>query len=126
MKESREEKAERLINEMKQARGYIYPAWEYLARQDPDFAELFQQFYEPCFGDGKSLPAKYREFGPIALLAYKGNVEAVVQHMKRALRLGATKVELLDAVLTLLMPGGAPTLHAGLIVLMQLEKEGDS
>lgn len=124
MEENREEKAAQLIARMRQARGYIYPEWEHLARQDPDFAELYQQVYERCFGDGENLPAKYREIGPIALLAYKGRVDAAAEHMRRAIRLGATKGELLDAVMTLLIPGGAPTLHAGLSALMKLEEEG--
>jgi alkylhydroperoxidase/carboxymuconolactone decarboxylase family protein YurZ len=125
MEESREEKAARLIDEMKQARGYIYPEWEYMAKQNPDFAELYQRFYEPCFGEGENLPAKYRELGPIALLAYKGHVDAVAKHMKRAIRLGATKGELLDAVITLLIPGGAPTMLIGLSALMKLDEESD-
>ncbi len=123
MEDSRQEKAEKLIARMKQARGYIYPAWEYLARQNPEFAELYQQVYEHCFGEGESLPAKYRELGPIALLAYKGHVDAVAEHMKRAISLGMTRGELLDAVITLLTPGGAPTLHAGLTALIKLEDE---
>lgn len=121
MEESREEKAAQLIARMKQARGYIYPQWEYLAKTNPDYAELYQQVYERCFGEGENLPAKYRELGPIALLAYKGHVDAVAEHMKRAIRLGATKGELLDAVMTLLIPGGAPTMLNGVSALMKLE-----
>ena len=126
MEDSREDRAEKLTAKMKETRGYISPQWEFMARQDPDFAELYQQLYERCFGEGENLPAKYRELGPIALLAYKGHVDAVVEHMKRAIRLGATKGELFDAVITLLTPGGAPTMHAGMAALMKLEeKSGD-
>lgn len=123
MSESREERAEKIIAEMKEARGYIYPEWEYLARQNPDFAELYQKTYQLCFGEGENLPAKYRELGPIALLAYKGHADAVAGHMKRAIKLGATKGELLDAVTTLLIPGGAPTMLVGLTALAKLEED---
>src|SRR4029453_14209296 len=35
--EDREQRADALIARMKQARGYIYPEWEFAARQDPEF-----------------------------------------------------------------------------------------
>ena len=43
---TRAQRAEALIARMKQARGYIYPEWEFAARQDPDFVETYNRIYE--------------------------------------------------------------------------------
>ncbi len=43
--------------------------------------------------------------------------------MKRALRLGATKQELLEAVESSIVPGGAPTFSTGLRALMRVDED---
>jgi len=48
----------------------------------------------------------------------------VVAHMRRAVQHGATKRELLEAVEAAAVPGGGPTLSAGVKALMELETEG--
>ena len=75
-------RSEALIARMKAARGYIYPEWEFAARQDPEFVET---------------------------------------HMKRAIRLGATREELFEVLETCLVPGGAPTFHRGLSALLEVD-----
>ena len=121
--DDRVERAEALIARMKAARGYIYPEWEFAARQDPDFVETYNRLYELGLGEGRHVPAKVREFVAIALLAFRGVDQAgLVAHMKRAIRLGATKEELLEILETCLVPGGAPTFHRGLSALMAVEE----
>lgn len=118
------EKAERLIEEMKKDRGYIYPEWELAARLDPDFMEAYNTLYRLALGKGRALPVKYRELIAIALLAFRGEQEAVVTHIRRALRLGATKEEIFETFEAALIPGGALTFLRGLKALLQIE-EGD-
>ena len=61
----------------------------------------------------------------IALLAFRGGDKAgLVAHMRRAIRLGATREELLEVLETCLIPGGAPTFHRGLSALLELEADG--
>ncbi len=118
----RAERAEALIARMKQARGYIYPEWEFAARQDPDFAEAYNRLYELGLGEGQHVPAKVREFVAIALLAFRGSDRSgLVGHMKRAIRLGATREELFEILETCLVPGGAPTFFRGLSALIELD-----
>jgi alkylhydroperoxidase/carboxymuconolactone decarboxylase family protein YurZ len=120
--DDRQERAEHLIERMKAARGYVYPEWEFAARQDPDFVEAYNRIYELGLGEGRHVPAKVREFVAIALLAFRGGDQAgLVAHMKRAMRLGATRGELLEVLETCLIPGGAPTFHRGLSALMQVD-----
>jgi alkylhydroperoxidase/carboxymuconolactone decarboxylase family protein YurZ len=118
----RQQRAAQLIERMKAARGYVYPEWEFAARQDPDFVEAYNRLYELGLGEGRHVPAKVREFVAIALLAFRGGEQAgLVAHMKRAMRLGATREELLEVLETCLVPGGAPTFHRGLTALMQVD-----
>src|SRR2546422_11656955 len=58
------QRADALIARMKEARGYIYPEWEFAARQDPEFVEAYNRIYELGLGDGQHVSAKVREFMP--------------------------------------------------------------
>ena len=114
-------KADALIARMKKARGYIYPEWEFAARQDPEFVETYNRIYELGLGEGKHVSAKVREFVAIALLAFRGAEKAgLVAHMERAIRFGATREELFEVLETCLIPGGAPTFHRGLSALLEV------
>jgi alkylhydroperoxidase/carboxymuconolactone decarboxylase family protein YurZ len=119
--EERLQRTEALIARMKAARGYIYPEWEFAARQDPDFVEAYNRIYELGLGEGRHVPAKVREFVAIALLAFRGAEQSgLVAHMRRAMEFGATREELFEVIETCLVPGGAPTFHRGLSALMKL------
>ena len=112
-----------LLEAMTKERGYMLPPWAYLAEKDLEFLEAYNQLYQKGLADGKALSAKTREFIAIALLAYRGLGDGVYEHAKRALRLGATKQELLETIETSMIPGGAPTLSVGLRALMRIEEE---
>ena len=93
----RAERAEALIAHMKKARGYIYPEWEFAARQDPDFVDAYNRIYELGLGEGRHVSAKVREFIAIALLAFRGSEKtALVAHMW-----GFTALNTVGAVLVL-------------------------
>jgi len=112
---NREQQAEALIAKMKKARGYMYPEWEFAARQDPQFVEAYNRLYELSLGDGQHVSAKVREFVAIALLCFRGSERpGLVAHMRRAMEFGATPGELC------VVPGGAPTFHRGLGALMEV------
>ena len=117
----RSARADALIARMTAARGYIYPEWEFAARQDPEFVEAYNQIYELSLGEGRHVSAKVREFVAIALLCFRGAEKSgLVAHMKRAIRLGATREELFEVLETCLVPGGAPTFHRGLTALREI------
>jgi alkylhydroperoxidase/carboxymuconolactone decarboxylase family protein YurZ len=79
-------------------------------------------YYELALGEGRHVSAKVREFVAIALLAFRGaDREGLVAHMRRAIRLGATKEELFEVLEATLVPGGAPTFHRGLSALIEVE-----
>ncbi len=118
-----DKKKEELIKKMKKDRGYMLPTWIFLAEKDPEFLRAYNELYQKALNKGKALPAKIREFVAMGILAYKGRTEAVYEHAQRALRLGATKEELLEVFETAMIPGGVPTLTTGLQALMRMENE---
>jgi len=120
---TKEKRIQDLKEAMKKERGYLPVQWAYIAEKDVDFMEAYNNLYEKGLTDGKALPAKTREFIAIALLAYRGCNDAVYDHAKRALRLGATKEELMEAIETAIIPGGAPTFLSGLQALMRIEED---
>jgi alkylhydroperoxidase/carboxymuconolactone decarboxylase family protein YurZ len=121
--EKTEKRIQNFIEVMKKERGYLPAPWGYLAPKDIDFMEAYDNLYRRGLEDGKALPAKYRELVCIGILAHRGSDDAVYNHVKRALELGATKQELLDAIETTIVPGGAPTFGTGLKALMRVEEE---
>jgi alkylhydroperoxidase/carboxymuconolactone decarboxylase family protein YurZ len=118
-----EKKRKALLQKMQKSRGYMLPPWVYLSEKDPDFMEAYNNLYERALTDGKALPAKIREFIAIGILAYRGLEDAVYLHCKRALRLGATQQEILEAIESAMVPGGGPTLAVGLRALAKIEEE---
>jgi alkylhydroperoxidase/carboxymuconolactone decarboxylase family protein YurZ len=121
--EKSERRKQNLIEEIERERGRLPAHWAYLAEKDIDYMEAYNTLYTKGLTDGKVLPAKTRELIAIALLAFRGLENAVYEHCKRALRLGATKQELLEAMETSIIPGGAPTLSTGLRALMRIEED---
>ena len=121
-----ERRIKNLKEAMKKERGYLPAAWEYAAEKDVGFLEAYNSLYEQGLGAGKALPIKTRELIAIALLAYRGSEGGVYEHMRRALRHGATKQELLEGIETAIIPGGAPTFSTGLRALMKIEEEQKS
>ena len=103
---------------------YGYPWADWLAREDPEYARARMPVSTLSTGEGKELSVRHREMVIIGILAFRGRQEGVVAHMRRAIDHGATKRELLEAIQAAAVPGGGPTLSAGVNALMQLEKEG--
>jgi alkylhydroperoxidase/carboxymuconolactone decarboxylase family protein YurZ len=102
--------------------GYAWTEW--LAAEDPEFAAARQPLSALSTGEGKELSVKYREMVIIGILAFRGRLEGVTAHMRRAVQHGATKRELLEAIQAAGIPGGGPTLSTGVQAIMALEKAG--
>jgi AhpD family alkylhydroperoxidase len=121
--ENKQSKKQKLIKKMNKQRGYMPSTWVYMVDKDVDFMEVYNNLYESGLTDGKALATKTRELIAIAILAFRGQENAVYLHAKRALRCGATKQELLEAIETTIIPGGVPTFGVGLSALMRIEEE---
>jgi alkylhydroperoxidase/carboxymuconolactone decarboxylase family protein YurZ len=124
MKEGMETSAQALIRKMKDARGYLYPEWEFAADLDSGFFEAYDRLYREALAKRSGLPVKYRELVVLGILAFRGvSTDALVNHIRRAYRHGATRRELLGAFQAALIPGGAVTFLNGLRALIQVERE---
>ena len=121
--ENKQNKKQKLIRKMKNQRGYMPSEWIYMVDKDVDFMEVYNNLYESGLTDGKALATKTRELIAMAILAFRGQENAVYLHAKRALRHGATKQELLEAIETTIIQGGVPTFGVGLSALMRIEEE---
>ncbi|MCL8209182.1 MAG: carboxymuconolactone decarboxylase family protein [Actinomycetia bacterium] len=115
------------IAAMLQARGYLLPFHRVLAEQDPDFLDSYNVLVGKALVHGDpdpsrpaGLPAKYRELVVSALLAFRGEGPGLEAHIRRALSLGATPEEVVSAFESALIPGGAPTMKAGLEALAKV------
>ena len=103
---------------------YGYPWADWLAREDPEYARARLPVSTLSTGEGKELSVRHREMVIIGILAFRGRQEGVVAHMRRAIDHGATKRELLEAIQAAAVPGGGPTLSAGVKALMELDQAG--
>jgi alkylhydroperoxidase/carboxymuconolactone decarboxylase family protein YurZ len=123
VKKVKEDGEKDIMQRIRRVRGYLPDEWAYVAERDPEFWDIYNALYEKVLSDGKALPAKTRELIAIGVLSYRELEQGVCNHAKRALRLGATRQELLEAVETVTVPGGSPALRAGLRGLMMMEEE---
>jgi len=118
-----EKMVEEIIKEMKEERGYLPPTWEYVAHEDVDYIEAYNNLHRIATQDGKALPEKYKQLAFMAVLAFRGLEGPLYEHMKRALRCGATKREIFEAFQALVICGGAPTMGAGMKALTRIIEE---
>jgi AhpD family alkylhydroperoxidase len=120
------EKPEQTAARLTAARGYSYPEWEYLAEKDPVFLEAYNRLsglgllHDGVDTKGKALPAKYRELVAIAAMIGQARMWGVKSHMERALRLGCSEQEILEALEAALIPVGSPPFRQAVGILMQV------
>lgn len=120
-------RARALIKRMRQARGYLYPEWELAAGLDPDFFQAYDRLYREALAKKRGLPVKYRELVALGILAFRGvSTDALVNHIRRAYRHGATRSELLGALQAAIIPGGAVTFLNGLRAMAKVERDRSS
>ena len=118
-----EKQIQALIKKVKQARGYLYPEWEFAARLDPQFFEAYDGLYRQALAREGGLAIKYRELVVLGILAFRGvSRDALANHIRRAYRYGATREELLGALQATIVPGGAVTFLNGLRALAEAER----
>ncbi len=121
--EDKQIKAEKLIEKMTKERGYIYDEWKFAATNDPDFVEAYNNLYSSGLNAGEALSLVDRELVACGILCFRNLTNGVKTHMIRAIKHGATKQQLLEAIETCIVPGGAPTFFTGLEALMLTLKE---
>lgn len=92
-----EDKVQKLLDRARVCPGYVYPFHEYLARNDYEWAETYQSWYEQVRAP-RWLPLKYKELLFITAACIKGHETGIKTHITKALELGATKEEVLETI----------------------------
>jgi len=117
------EQSQRILEEIKAKRGYLYPWQEFLAKEDPDFIINYEKMWDTVGARSVVLPQKIKQIILVAVLASKTDEVALRTQIKRAFSLGATKQELVEAIEVAFIPGGALTLVHGLKALLDVMQE---
>jgi alkylhydroperoxidase/carboxymuconolactone decarboxylase family protein YurZ len=116
-------RAEAIVRKGERRRGFV-PYWlRFMAEVDVDFLEAYERVYELTAVRQGALPAKFREMIVCAAVAIGGYQSGLQEHVRRALRLGATKEELTEVFQSAYFHTGALTLVHGMIALIDVLKE---
>jgi AhpD family alkylhydroperoxidase len=86
---------------------------------DPAFMAVFGEQYKSAFGDG-AIPAKYKQLSGATLSVVVKCEECLKYHVQMAMRLGATRQEVVEALRIGLLTGGSagmPTMGAAYAVM---------
>ena len=99
-------------------------AYDIIARLDPEYFDKLKGLYvDGTFGRESELPRKTRELIMVGICCALLRPRGIRIHAERALTLGASPREVLEAMETAAIPGGMPGLWAGVETLQELLKD---
>lgn len=90
------------------------PQTDPIATGDPAFMATYTRQYREAFGEG-AIPAKYKQLSGATLSVVLRCDECLRSHVRSAIRLGATRREIVEALRIGLLAGGSaglPTMEA--------------
>ena len=116
--------SEKLVNELQEHMGFVLPFEATLAEADPEFFAGFSQMKKILLDREGALPIKTKALIHIALSAAR-RATGIKSHISRAMRLGATKEEIIEAMELSTFTFGAPAIKYGIESLNALMKEQD-
>lgn len=117
------DRRERIVRRGERRRGFV-PYWlRVMAEVDVDFLEAYERIYELTAVRRGKLPPKFREMIVIAAVSIGGYGPGIKDHIRRALRLGATREEIIEVLQSAYFHTGALTLVHGMIGLIDVLKE---
>jgi AhpD family alkylhydroperoxidase len=90
---------------------------EVLAREAPEYLELFHKTYTYIFEERKALSPKMKELIVIAVDAAQFYERGLRSHMTSALKLGASKDEIVEALLASSLAAGIHVLSVAMPIL---------
>jgi 4-carboxymuconolactone decarboxylase len=98
-------------------------AYDLIAQMDPEYFEKLKGLYvDGTFGREGALPRKTKELIMVGICCALNRPRGVKLHSERALTLGATPREVLEAVEVAAIPGGMPGLWLGVETLNEILK----
>jgi AhpD family alkylhydroperoxidase len=119
------QRREAIVRTGEERRGFV-PYWlRMMGDVDVDFLEAYERIYELTAVREGALPAKFRELVVVAAVAIGGYGPGLKEHVRRALRLGATREEIVEVLQSAYFHTGALTLVHGMIALIDVLKENE-
>ena len=107
----------------KTALGAQNKAYDIIAKLDPEYFEKLKGLYvDGTFGREAALPRKTKELIMVGITCALSRPRGVKLHCERALTLGASPREVLEAVEVAAIPGGMPGLWLGVETLDEILK----
>ena len=98
-------------------------AYETVAKLDPEYFEKLKGIYvDATFGRNGALPRKTKELIMVGITCALRAPRGVRIHSERALTLGASPKEVLEAMEVAAIPGGMPGLWLGVETLQEILK----
>ncbi len=98
-------------------------AYEIIAKLDPEYFEKLKGIYvDGTFGREGALPRKTKELIMVGITCALNRPRGVRLHSERALTLGASPREVLEAIEVAAIPGGMPGLWLGVETLQEILK----
>ena len=98
-------------------------AYDVIAKLDPEYFEKLKGIYvDATFGREGALPRKTKELIMVGITCALRAARGVRIHSERALTLGATPREVLEAMEVAAIPGGMPGLWLGVETLQDILK----
>lgn len=113
-----------LLDEMYAKRGYLFEWQVLLAEEAPEYLRAFDATWTQVNTDRPGgLAPRYRELVYAAVASVLGEGTVAKNHMHKALDAGATRTELIDAILVAWTPSGSRTLIHGLRSVVDVLRE---
>lgn len=98
-------------------------AYEIIAKLDPEYFEHLKGLYaDATFAREGALPRRTKELIMVGITCALSRPRGVRVHTERALNLGATPREVLEAMEVAAIPGGMPGLWLGVETLQEILK----
>ena len=98
-------------------------AYDIIAKLDPEYFEKLKGLYvDGTFGREGALPRKTKELIMVGITCALNRPRGVRLHSERALTLGASPREVLEAIEVAAIPGGMPGLWLGVETLQEILK----
>ena len=107
----------------KTALGAENKAYNIIAKLDPDYFEKLKGLYvDATFGREGALPRRTKELIMVGICCALNRPRSVRLHSERALTLGSSPREVLEAIEVAAIPGGMPALWLGVETLEEILK----
>jgi alkylhydroperoxidase/carboxymuconolactone decarboxylase family protein YurZ len=116
-------RARNLVARSVKKRGYA-PFWlEYMAGNDVEYLEAYEEHYEKLFDRETALSPKFKQLVVLSALAVSREDYGLQFHIRRAFDMGITEAEMVNTFQTASWHTGALTLVHGMKVLLAIIEE---